>query len=242
LKQDWLIRDTIERRSNLSVEDFVRDFENPNKPVLIERAIDDWPDLSKWDREYMLQQAGDVAFAAGPVDLKLKDYYTYADLVEEERPLYIFDSKFAEKAPELALDYDVPKYFREDLFSLLGQARPDYRWLICGPARSGSSFHIDPSSTSAWNAVIRGAKKWVMYPPHVIPPGVHPSTDGAEVASPVSLTEWFMNFYEQTRRMKEKPVECICRAGEVVFVPNGWWHIVINLEDSIAITQNYVSR
>ena len=82
----------------------------------------------------------------------------------------------------------------------------------------------------------------MMYPPHVVPPGVHPSPDGAEVASPVSLTEWFMNFYEETRRLKEKHIECVCRAGEVVFVPNGWWHIVINLEESIAITQNYVSR
>ncbi|CAM6082841.1 unnamed protein product [Calypogeia fissa] len=242
LTKDWLTRDNIERRPNLSVEEFVKDFEEPNKPVLITGALDHWPALAKWDREYLLKHAGEVSFAAGPVDLKLKDYYSYADLVEEERPLYIFDSKFGEKCPQLALDYDVPKYFREDLFSLLGSARPDYRWLISGPARSGSSFHIDPNSTSAWNAVIRGAKKWVMYPPHVVPPGVHPSPDGAEVASPVSLTEWFMNFYEQTRWQKEKPVECVCRAGEVVFVPNGWWHIVINLEESIAITQNYVSR
>ncbi|KAL2651003.1 hypothetical protein R1flu_019131 [Riccia fluitans] len=242
IKKEWLSRDNIERRTSLTLDEFIRDFEEPNKPVLINGALDHWPALEKWDREYLLQHAGEVPFACGPVNMKLKDYYQYADLVEEERPLYIFDSKFAEKAPQLSEDYDIPVYFREDLFSLLGDSRPDYRWLILGPARSGSSFHIDPNSTSAWNAVVRGSKKWIMYPPAVVPPGVFPSPDGAEVASPVSLTEWFMNFYEETRRRKEKPVECICRAGEVVFVPNGWWHIVINLEESIAITQNYVSR
>lgn len=35
----------------------------------------------------------------------------------------------------------VPEYFAEDLFSVLGNRRPDYRWLIVGPPKSGSSFH-----------------------------------------------------------------------------------------------------
>jgi quercetin dioxygenase-like cupin family protein len=62
------------------------------------------------------------------------------------------------------------------------------------------------------------------------------------VASPVSIIEWFMNFYGATNSWKKRPIEWICKAGEVIFVPNGWWHLVINLEESIAITQNYVSR
>ncbi|KAG2562736.1 F-box protein At5g06550-like [Panicum virgatum] len=242
MRHEWLARDNIERRRGVSVEQFIAEVEEPNRPVLLEGCIDGWPALQKWSREYLLEISAGKEFAVGPVSMTLDRYFRYADNVQEERPLYLFDAKFAEKVPEMGRDYEVPVYFREDLFSVLGEERPDYRWVIIGPAGSGSSFHVDPNSTSAWNAIIKGAKKWIMFPPEVVPPGVHPSADGAEVTSPVSIMEWFMNFYGACKTWEKRPIECICRAGEVVFVPNGWWHLVINLEESIAITQNYVSR
>lgn len=243
MKPEWLERDNIVRKKGISVEEFVVNFEEFNKPVLLEGCIDNWDALRNWDRDYLVQLCGDdVKFAVGPVEMTLGDYFGYSDQVREERPMYLFDPNFAEKVPKLGSEYEVPVYFREDLFGVLGDERPDYRWIIIGPAGSGSSFHVDPNSTSAWNAVIKGSKKWVLFPPDVIPPGVHPSPDGADVASPVSIIEWFMNFYGARKNWKKKPIECICKAGEVIFVPNGWWHLVINLEESIAITQNYVSR
>ena len=59
--------------------------------------------------------------------------------------------------------------YATDLFGVFGEcSRPDYRWLIAGPKRSGSIFHIDPNQTNAWNVCVKGRKKWIFYPPSVM--------------------------------------------------------------------------
>ena len=45
--------------------------------------------------------------------------------------------------------------------------RPDTRWLLLGPARSGTAIHRDPRNTAAWNTVCSGVKRWAMLSPEV---------------------------------------------------------------------------
>ena len=145
-----------------------------------------------------------------------------------------------------------------DLFRLLDeknndkkkQRRPDYQWIIIGPKLSGSIFHIDPNSTNAWNITLKGSKLWILYPPNIVPPGVHPSKDLDTVVLPMSMSEWIYHYWNDhlNHRKKGQCLEAITHPGDVIFVPHNWWHCVINLGDddndnadntTIALTMNY---
>lgn len=68
----------------------------------------------------------------GGYPLDFDAFCAYADDHCDDMPLYLFDRNFVAKAPQLGRDYSVPKYFADDLFSVLGDKRPDYRCVLVG--------------------------------------------------------------------------------------------------------------
>ena len=218
-----------------------------DRPFVLTDVVKRWQVYRSWDVESLIEKFGNAKFRAEAVDWTLKTYSDYMRNNQDESPLYLFDRSFCEKM-DLCISkqqknhsYWIPQCFGEDLFTVLGDQRPDNQWLIIGPARSGSTYHKDPNQTSAWNAVIRGSKYWIMFPPSTSPPGVYMSEDQSEVTSPLSIAEWLLGFHEEARKTPGC-MEAVCKEGEVLHVPAGWWHLVVNLEESIAITQNFVPR
>ena len=130
--------------------------------------MNQWPANQLWNEKLLRKNHGDIEFACGMVNMSLNRYFDMMKQQSDERPLYLFDKEFGEKRPELLADYQVPTYFNNDLFHLLPNPndRPRFRWWLIGPKLSGSTFHKDPNLTSAWNGIISGKKKWIMYPPH----------------------------------------------------------------------------
>ena len=244
--------DSIERvdGASLSVAEFERRFEAPGVPVILTGLVDRWPAAKLWSEASLRARFGAQCFHVGGHECRLDGFFDYCASTADEQPLYLFDKAFAAKAPPLAAEYEVPPFFapERDLFDAMpAGARPDHRWLIIGGTRSGSLWHVDPNATSAWNGLVSGSKRWMLSPPRGgPPPGVLPSDDMATVSQSVSLYEWFRAFhgaFAERRRTAPpalRPVEATVRAGELIFVPRGWWHAALNLEPAtVAITQNY---
>ena len=47
--------------------------------------------------------------------------------------------------------------------------------------------------------MLSGRKKWILYPPDVVLPGVQISGDNTEISTPTSLIKWFRDFYQHTK-------------------------------------------
>ena len=195
-----------------------------------------WP---RWSLQELLQRFAGVKFRQEAVRWPLSLYSQYLAANCDESPLYLFDCNSI-AMQTLRKEYEAPKLFQQDLFTTFGACRPDHAWLIIGSQRLGSTFHKDPNYTSAWNTAIAGRKVWVMFPPGVCPPGVSTDEDESEVTSPVGIAEWVLSgFYNDAVNLPEALIG-ITFPGECMYVPSGWWHTVINLDESIALTQNFV--
>lgn len=271
IPESWMQPTTsgVDRVHDISMLDFLTNYEQANKPIVLAGAAKTWKALQKWTSiDYLTKMTKGKYFRATsgaaplPAQFSLQSYSQYSSsTILEESPLYLFDRTALLDTPlhddyypdlQRTCPYFDPARISEnghDLMSLLGEgARPDHTWLIVGPLRSGSAFHMDPNATHAWNVSIVGRKRWIFYPPGVTPPGVHPSPNGDHVAMPISLGEWILNFWnEHVARYRDvpsrRPMECTVEAGDIVFVPHGWWHMVINLDSTnIAVTHNYASK
>jgi histone arginine demethylase JMJD6 len=223
-------------------------FVRQNVPALITNCTDNWKSPTAFTFRHLLETYGDMQwrFSDNHAETMTLDAYgRYCSSLEgqlDDSPLAVYDSQFGSDKRRALLDcYSIPDCFQHDLFDVLAKEdeRPPYRWILMGPARSGTGLHVDPAGTHAWVTLMEGCKRWILFPPHETTVEMH------DPQIPSSI--WFRDYYP---REMAKPghasavIELLQYPGETVYVPAGWPHAVLNIGDGInvAITHNYATN
>jgi len=238
------------KRNEITPEYFQEHYLDKRIPCIIEGGIDHWPAMHRWSTESFEERFRHVPMKVGKSDsgkklrMKYKYFVDYMRKQMDDSPLYLFETDMDENAyiRRLTEDYEVPDIFPDDWFNLVNHdSRPPWRWFCVGPARSGTTVHIDPLGTDAWNAVTHGEKHWVLFEPSASRRVVK----GKDVARTGEKSEAIDYFDLHLPRIKRKNpelkvYEALQKAGDIIYVPGNWWHGVVNTEDCVAVTQNFV--
>lgn len=106
--------------------------------------------------------------------------------------------------------------------------------LFISPRGARTSLHVDPWGSCAALCQLYGEKEWYFYAP-----GQQKFVQNAFGTVDVTRPD-FQKFPEFA--CAQRTAACTLRAGEVIYVPHGWYHQVECVSDSISITWNFVHR
>jgi len=160
-------------------------------------------------------------------------WYRYAATTDDDAPFAIYDAEFADLD---GFAYDVPRFLSDDAFARANvDERPPWRWLLLGGPRSGTGVHVDPLYTHAWVYLVQGLKRWIFLPANLSSEKLR----ALGVGEPqLPSAQWFSRYRDAAAALPGA-VELVQRPGELVYVPAGRPHAVLNLEWSYALTHNY---
>ncbi len=157
----------IPRVATISKADFLEQYFKPQKPVVIERFIEDWPAYDKWSLDYIKEVAGDKVvplYDDRPVDYKdgfnephaTMKMSEYVDLLKTKPTKYrIFLWNILKEIPQLQKDYSFPDFGLKLMKSL--------PMLFFGGKNSHTFMHYDIDLANIFHFHFEGKKRCILF-------------------------------------------------------------------------------
>jgi len=199
-------------------------------PMVLVGMLDAWP-ISKMSRSQLVQEFGHVPVKARVGDyvstafsekrtlqaMTLAEYFSDIHQHSAGLPAYLGNQVI----PELDVLCHWPAYFEKSTAPRV--------WL--GPAGTVTPLHCDYDDNLL--AQVWGRKQLVLYPPHHAP-----YLNPRECNPVLFASDWnpeAPDLGAMPLARYATPIQCVLKAGEVLFLPAGWFHHVRALDFSLSI-------
>ncbi|QRM88536.1 cupin-like domain-containing protein [Lacinutrix sp. WUR7] len=215
----------IPRVKTITKADFIKHYFKPQKPVVIERCIEDWPAFTKWNLDYIKQVAGDKTvplYDDRPVNYKdgfneahaTMKMSAYVDLLKSEPTKYrIFLWNILKEVPLLQKDFSFPDFGLKLMKSL--------PMLFFGGKDSHTFMHYDIDFANIFHFHFEGKKQCILFNQdqnkylYKIPYSLITRED-IDFSNP--------DFKKWPALQNAKGYITELNHGEVLYMPEGYWH------------------
>lgn len=215
----------IPRVKKITKREFINNYFKPQKPVVIEQSVEDWPAYSKWNMEYMKKVAGDKivplyddrpvrheeGFNQPHAEMKMAEYI---ELLKAEPTKYrIFLWNIFKQVPELQNDFTYP-----DFGLKLKKKLP---MLFFGGMDSYTFMHYDIDMANIFHFHFEGQKECILFP--------QSETKNLYKVPHSLITHESIDFsnpdFEKWPSLKGATgYRTHLDHGEVLYMPEGYWH------------------
>ena len=228
----------IERVRGLSGRDFLDSYYALSRPVIIEGTMEEWPALERWTPDYLARTVGsaEIQFQGGRDSNP--DYELYKDRHRQVAPFDRFIARITAAAGNDACitpdnhpaNREALAALERDLGELDGFLTPGQGMMSIGPV--GTFAPLQFALANQLVAQITGSQRIILLPPaetqrlynhqHVFS-AVHDITDEGRLA-------------QHPLARGAEALEVDLDAGDILYVPVGWWHQVTALDFSVTLT------
>jgi hypothetical protein len=236
----------IERRANVSRQEFFERYFAANRPVILTDVTEGWPALELWkDPAYFAEKFGDEIidvcmgreadpycdrnFAKHVSQMTMRDYAKWVLDTEESNDGYLIsNNRLLEK---------------EAFHQLVADVRPPERYVDAkkfltfmsfwfGPAGTRTPLHHDGNNILFCQVV--GRKEFYLVSPWEL--GLLEKSQGYYTHEPVPLGWTSQGLRPADAEFPHPAVRIVLEPGEALFLPVGWWHQVRALDRSVSIS------
>ncbi len=233
----------IPRVKTITKKDFIKHYFKPQKPVVIERFIEDWPAYNKWSLDYIKDIAGNITvplYDDRPVDykegfnephatMKMADYI---DLLKQEPTKYrIFLWNVLKEIPQLQKDFKYPDFGVKLLKRI--------PMLFFGGTDSHTFMHYDIDLANIFHFHFEGKKQCILFD--------QTQTDFLYKIPHSLITREDINFNDPDLEKwpalkKAKGYITELNHGEVLYMPEGYWHYMRYITPGFSMSLRGLAR